>query len=197
MALSSAGIPTVPEFVSDKKEEVIAFAEKCGYPVVAKVVGPVHKSDVGGVVLNVRNAEHLAVEFDQMMKIEGATAVMVQKMLKGRELFIGAKYEERFGHVVLCGLGGIFVEVLKDVSSGLAPLSYEEAYSMIHSLRGYKIIKGTRGQKGINEKKFAEIIVRLSTLLRFATEIKEMDINPLLADEETVVAVDARILVEK
>ena len=68
---------------------------------------------------------------------------------------------------------------------------------MIHSLRGYKIIKGTRGQKGINEKKFAEIIVRLSTLLRFATEIKEMDINPLLADEETVVAVDARILVEK
>ena len=195
--LSSAGIPTVPEFVSDKKEEVIAFAEKCGYPVVAKVVGPVHKSDVGGVVLNVRNAEHLAVEFDQMMKIEGATAVMVQKMLKGRELFIGAKYEERFGHVVLCGLGGIFVEVLKDVSSGLAPLSYEEAYSMIHSLRGYKIIKGTRGQKGINEKKFAEIIVRLSTLLRFATEIKEMDINPLLADEETVVAVDARILVEK
>lgn len=195
--LSSAGIPTVPEFVSDKKEEVIAFAEKCGYPVVAKVVGPVHKSDVGGVVLNVRNAEHLAVEFDQMMKIEGAIAVMVQKMLKGRELFIGAKYEERFGHVVLCGLGGIFVEVLKDVSSGLAPLSYEEAYSMIHSLRGYKIIKGTRGQKGINEKKFAEIIVRLSTLLRFATEIKEMDINPLLADEETVVAVDARILVEK
>ena len=194
---TSAGIPTVPEFVSDKKEEVIAFAEKCGYPVVAKVVGPVHKSDVGGVVLNVRNAEHLAVEFDQMMKIEGATAVMVQKMLKGRELFIGAKYEERFGHVVLCGLGGIFVEVLKDVSSGLAPLSYEEAYSMIHSLRGYKIIKGTRGQKGINEKKFAEIIVRLSTLLRFATEIKEMDINPLLADEETVVAVDARILVEK
>ena len=164
---------------------------------MAKVVGPVHKSDVGGVVLNVRNAEHLAVEFDQMMKIEGATAVMVQKMLKGRELFIGAKYEERFGHVVLCGLGGIFVEVLKDVSSGLAPLSYEEAYSMIHSLRGYKIIKGTRGQKGINEKKFAEIIVRLSTLLRFATEIKEMDINPLLADEETVVAVDARILVEK
>ena len=195
--LSSAGIPTVPEFVSDKKEEVIAFAEKCGYPVVTKVVGPVHKSDVGGGVLNVRNAEHLAVEFDQMMKIEGATAVMVQKMLKGRELFIGAKYEERFGHVVLCGLGGIFVEVLKDVSSGLAPLSYEEAYSMIHSLRGYKIIKGTRGQKGINEKKFAEIIVRLSTLLRFATEIKEMDINPLLADEETVVAVDARILVEK
>jgi acetyltransferase len=99
--------------------------------------------------------------------------------------------------VVLCGLGGIFVEVLKDISSGLAPLSYEEAYSMIHSLRAYKIIKGTRGQKGVNEDKFAEIIVRLSTLLRFATEIKEMDINPLLATEKQVIAVDARIRIEK
>ena len=195
--LSAAGIPTVPEFVSADKDEMIAFAEKVGYPVVAKVVGPVHKSDVGGVALNIRSKEVLAAEFDRMMQIPDATAVMVQKMIKGTELFIGAKYEPRFGHVVLCGLGGIFVEVLKDVSSGLAPLSYEEAYSMIHSLRGYKILKGTRGQRGINERKYAEIIVRLSTLLRFATEIKEMDINPLLADENDVISVDARILVEK
>ena len=195
--LECAGIPLVPELVSTSKDELIAFAQKVGYPVVAKVVGPVHKSDVGGVALNIRTAEHLALEYDRMMQIEGATGVMVQKMLKGTELFIGAKYEERFGHVVLCGLGGIFVEVLKDVSSGLAPLSYGETFSMIHSLRGYKILKGTRGQKGINEQKYAEIIVRLSTLLRFATEIKEMDLNPLLADENGVVAVDARILIEK
>ena len=192
-----AGIPMVPEMVSTSKEELALFAEKVGYPVVAKVVGPVHKSDVGGVTLNIRTAEHLALEFDRMMQIPDATAVMVQKMMKGTELFIGAKYEERFGHVVLCGLGGIFVEVLKDVQSGLAPLSYNEAYSMIRSLRGYKIIKGTRGQRGINEQKYAEVIVRLSTLLRFAREIKEMDINPLLADEHGVVAVDARIRIEK
>ena len=195
--LSCAGIPLVPEMVSTFKEELTAFAEKVGFPVVAKVVGPVHKSDVGGVALNIRTAEHLALEFDRMMQIPDATGVMVQKMLRGTELFIGAKYEERFGHVVLCGLGGIFVEVLKDVSSGLAPLSYAETYSMIHSLRGYKILKGTRGQKGINEEKYAEIIVRLSTLLRFATEIKEIDINPLLADENDVVAVDARIYIDK
>ena len=195
--LSCAGIPLVPEMVSTSKEELTTFAEKIGFPVVAKVVGPVHKSDVGGVTLNIRTPEHLALEFDRMMKIEGATGVMIQKMLKGTELFIGAKYEERFGHVVLCGLGGIFVEVLKDVSSGLAPLGYDEAYSMIHSLRGYKILKGTRGQQGINEEKYAEIIVRLSTLLRFATEIKEIDINPLLADGSDVIAVDARILIEK
>ena len=195
--LSCAGIPLVPEMVSTSKAELTAFAQRVGFPVVAKVVGPVHKSDVGGVALNIRTPEHLALEFDRMMQIPDATGIMVQKMLKGTELFIGAKYEERFGHVVLCGLGGIFVEVLKDVQSGLAPLSYGEAYSMIHSLRGYKIIKGTRGQKGLNEQKYAEIIVRLSTLLRFATEIKEIDINPLLADDKEVVAVDARILIEK
>ncbi len=195
--LQSAGIPTVPEFVSSDQQALFDFADRCGYPIVAKVVGPVHKSDVGGVALNIRSREVLAAEFQRMMHIEGATAVMVQKMLKGTELFIGAKYEQRFGHVVLCGLGGIFVEVLRDVSSGLAPLSYEEATSMIHSLRAYKILKGTRGKPGINQRKFAEIIVRLSTLLRFATEIKEMDINPLLADGDDVIAVDARILVEK
>ena len=195
--LDSAGIPTVPELVSTSKQEVADFAERCGYPVVAKAVGPVHKSDVGGVALNIRSRQVLEAEFDRMMQLPEATGVMVQKMLRGTELFIGAKYEERFGHVVLCGLGGIFVEVLKDVSSGLAPLSLAEAQSMIHSLRGYKIIKGTRGQGGINERKYAEIIVRLSTLLRFATEIKEMDINPLLADAENVIAVDARIRVEK
>ena len=192
-----AGIPMVPEKVSDDKQQLIDFATEIGYPVVAKVVGPIHKSDVGGVALNIRSEKHLALEFERMMEIEGARSVMVQKMIRGTELFIGAKYEPRFGHVVLCGMGGIFVEVLKDVSSGLAPLSYPEASSMIHSLRAYKIIKGTRRQKGVNEKKYTEIIVRLSTLLRFATEIKELDINPLLADGDDVVAVDARIRIEK
>ena len=196
-SFSCAGIPMVQELVSDQKEELTSFAERIGYPVVAKVVGPIHKSDVGGVALNIRSKEHLALEFDRMMRIRDAKAVMVQKMLQGTELFIGAKYESRFGHVVLCGLGGIFVEVLKDVSSGLAPLSMSEAESMIHSLKAYKILRGTRGQKGINERKYQEIIVKLSTLLRFATEIKELDINPLLADENEVTAVDARIWIEK
>ena len=196
--LHAAGIPLVDEFVSDNKEEIVAFARRCGFPVVAKVVGPVHKSDVGGVVLNIKSEQHLALEFDRMMQIPDARSIMVQPYAeRDQNCSLVAKYEEKFGHVVLCGLGGIFVEVLKDVSSGLAPLSYEEAYSMIHSLRAYKIIQGTRGQKGVNEDKFAEIIVRLSTLLRFATEIKEMDINPLLATEKAVVAVDARIKIEK
>lgn len=195
--LTCAKIPVVPEMVAGTKEELTAFAEKIGYPVVAKVVGPVHKSDVGGVALNVRSSEQLGMEFDRMMKIQDASAVMIQKMISGRELFVGAKYEPRFGHVVLCGLGGIFVEALKDVASGLAPLSADEVRTMIRSLRGYKILQGIRGQKGINEEKFIEIIQRLSVLLRYAIEIKEMDINPLLADGDDIVAVDARIRIEK
>lgn len=195
--LAAANIPVVPEFVSKDSNELLSAAKDMGYPVVAKVVGPIHKSDIGGVALNIRNKEHLLLEIDRMMKLEGVTSIMVQPMLKGRELFVGAKYEDKFGHVVMCGLGGIFVEVLKDIASGLAPLSQEEAISMIHSLRGYPIIKGTRGQKGVDENQFAAIIVRLSTLLRFATEIKELDINPLLACSKGFFAVDARIRIEK
>ena len=99
--LHSAGIPVVEEFVSGNKDEVLAFARRCGFPVVAKVVGPVHKSDVGGVVLNIKGEQHLAFEFDRMMQIPEARAIMVQPMLKGTELFIGAKYEEKFGHLFL------------------------------------------------------------------------------------------------
>jgi acetyltransferase len=193
----AAGIPMVEERLADRWEEIRDFAETIGYPVVAKVVGPVHKSDTGGVALNIRSAEHLEIEFKRLMKLPQAHAVMIQPMLRGMELFAGARYEEKFGHLVLCGLGGIFVEILKDVASGLAPLATEEALSMIRSLRGYKVFGGTRGQKGIDELQFAEIIVHLSALLRFATEIKELDINPLLATENGIIAVDARIRIEK
>ena len=195
--LTAAGIPLADEMVSANKQELLDFAGQTGYPVVAKVVGPVHKSDIGGVALNINTPEHLAMEFDRMMQLPDVTGIMVQPMLKGQELFLGATYEDRFGHVVLCGLGGIFVEVLKDVSSGLAPLTYAEAESMIHSLRGYPIIKGVRGQKGIDEGKYADMIVRLSLLLRHCTEIKEMDVNPIIASDRGLFAVDARIRIEK
>ena len=195
--LKAAQIPLVEEFTSTDRDELVAFAKRVKFPVVAKVVGPIHKSDMGGVALNIRSEEHLIFEYERMMRLPDVTAVMVQPMLKGQELFLGAKYEDRFGHVVLCGLGGIFVEVLKDVSYGLSPLSYDETYSMIRSLRGYPIIKGTRGQRGVDEQQYADIIVRLSTWLRFASEIKEMDINPLVATERGLFAVDARIRIEK
>jgi acetyltransferase len=195
--LNLAGIDVVEEIVSSEKGEILQAAKQLGYPVVAKVVGPVHKSDIGGVALNIKTERHLSVEFDHLMALPEATAVMIQPMLTGKELFIGARYEPGFGHVILCGLGGIFVEVLKDVSSGLAPLTYEEAFSMIRSLKSYKIIKGTRGQPGVDEKRFADTIVRLSSLLRFAIEIKEIDLNPLIGSKNRVTVVDARVFVEK
>ena len=133
--LRAANIPLVEEYASDDRDALLAFAKKVKYPVVAKVVGPVHKSDIGGVALNIRGEEHLLFEYERMMRLPGVTGIMVQPMLKGQELFLGAKYEDRFGHVVLCGLGGIFVEVLKDVSYGLAPLSYDELKKKLPNLR--------------------------------------------------------------
>lgn len=195
--LDAAGVPRVHEVVASTEADLMEQMKKLSYPVVAKVVGPVHKSDVGGVVLNVNSNEQLLAEFNRMMTIKDATGVMVQPMLKGRELFVGATYEPGFGHMVLCGLGGIFVEVLKDVSSGLAPLSQQVALEMVRSLKGYKIIQGVRGQQGIDEEIFAQIISRLSVMLTHAPEIKEMDINPLLGEGTTIVAVDARIRVQK
>ncbi len=193
----SAGIPMVNEIVAENEKEAIQAAREIGFPLVMKVVGPVHKTDVGGVVLNVRNEISVIKEFQHLMKIDGAESVLLAQMAFGTELFIGAKYESPFGHVVLCGLGGIYVEVMKDFSSGLAPLSLEEAMSMIKSLKSYNILKGYRGKSGVDIPKFARIITRLSSLLRFATEIKELDINPLLGNTSSILVVDARIRIEK
>lgn len=194
---AAAGIPMVREITVSSEESALKTAQKLGFPLVMKVVGPVHKTDVGGVVLNVHDMETVQREFRRLGKIKGTTDILMAEMASGIELFLGAKYEDRFGHVILCGMGGIFVEVLKDVTSGLAPLTMSEAASMIKNLRSYRIIKGYRGKNGVSERKFAEIMVRLSTLLRFAVEIKEMDINPLLGNGDHLVAVDARIRIEK
>lgn len=192
-----AGIARVKELVAKSESEAVLAALEIGFPVVMKVLGPIHKTEVGGVVLNVRNVEQVRKEFHHLFKIDGSEGVLLAQMAVGTELFLGATYEEKFGHVVLCGRGGIYVEVLKDVASGLAPLSEEEALLMIKSLKSYKILKGYRKQPGINIQKYAETLVRLSWLLRYATEIKELDINPLLGNENEILAVDARIRIEK
>ncbi len=195
--LDSAGIPRVPERLANTKEMAVKFAEELGFPVVMKVIGPIHKTDVGGVALNLRHAVTVEAEFEKMMEIEGAIGVLLQPMLNGTELFVGAKHEDNFGHIILCGLGGIFIEVLKDVSFGLAPISKVEALTMIKSLKSYKLIEGVRKREGVNQEIFADIIVRLSALLDAAPEISELDLNPLLGKKDTVIAVDGRIRIEK
>ncbi len=195
--LDAAGIDRAGEAVVTTADDAVASANKLGYPVVMKVVGPVHKSDVGGVVLNVKNDAQAKVEFNRMIQIPETTAILLQPMLSGSELFVGAKKEPKFGHMVLCGLGGIFIEVFKDINAGLAPLSSEEVQRIITTLKGYKIIQGTRGQEPVNEEKFAEMVMRISALVMAAPEIAEMDLNPLLGSKDRVVAVDARIRIEK
>jgi acetyltransferase len=195
--LDAAGVPRAGEAVVTDKVNAIEAATKLGFPVVMKVVGPVHKSDVGGVVLNVKDSATVEKEFERMIQIKDTTAILIQPMLSGTELFVGANFEDKFGHLVMCGMGGIFIEVLKDVSAGLVPIGKVEATQMIRNLKSYKIIQGVRGQEGINEEMFVEVIIAVSTLLSVAPEIKEMDINPLLGKKDKVVAVDARIRIEK
>lgn len=195
--LDAAGIARAAEGVADTEEEAVALARRVGFPLVMKVVGPVHKSDVGGVTLGVRDEATVRSEFRRMMQIKDTYAVMLAEQLSGTEVFIGAKREEKFGHLVLCGLGGIFIEVLKDVRAGLAPVAEDEAREMIRGLKSYKIIQGVRGQEPVNEGKFAEMVSRVSMLVKVAPEIFEMDLNPLLGNREKVVAVDARIRIER
>ncbi len=195
--LDAVGIPRAGEAVAITKEEAVKAASELGYPLVMKVVGPVHKSDVGGVVLNVKNEGVLLAEFDRMIRIKDTTGVLLQPMLSGTELFIGAKYEPKFGHMILCGLGGIFIELLKDVQTEIAPVSKNKAIEMIKNLKSYKVFEGVRGQEGVDVEKFAGIIERISALLNTAPEIMEMDLNPLLGRGEKIVAVDARVRIEK
>lgn len=195
--LDASGIPRALEAVVTNADEIKKATQKTGYPLVMKVVGPLHKSDVGGVVLNVKDEISLTAEFSRMMRIPETKGILLQPMLSGIELFIGVKREPKFGHLVFCGLGGIFIEVLKDVQSALAPVSKEEAMDMISRLKGKKILEGIRGQKGINIEFFAEIITRVSAMVIEAPEIAEMDINPLLGLENNIIAVDARINISK
>lgn len=195
--LDASGITRAGEAIVTTETDAVNQAQKLGFPVVMKVVGPVHKSDVGGVTLNVNDSKTVADEFKRMIKIKDTTAILIQPMLKGVELFVGAKREDKFGHLVLCGLGGIFIEVLKDVKAGLAPLDSIQALEMIRSLKGYGIVKGARGQEPVNEELFAQMVSRVSALVTAAPEIFEMDLNPLLGSKNRVVAVDARIRIEK
>jgi len=195
--LDAAEIPRVKELVVETKVELIQELDDFKFPIVMKVVGPVHKTDVGGVVLNIDSTEKALLTFENLMKIEGAISVMVQNMNSGVELFIGVVKEQGFGHAILCGLGGIFIEVLEDVSASISPITDEEGYRMIKSLKGYKLIEGIRGNGGIDESIFVDIIKKVSALVEVAPEIQEMDMNPLFGNVDSIIAVDSRIRIEK
>jgi acetate---CoA ligase (ADP-forming) len=195
--LDAVGIKRVQEQTVSNIDAAVKCAESLGFPLVMKVVGPIHKTDVGGVKLNINSVEEVKNTFTELMKIKDAIAVLIQQQKSGIEIFIGAKYEDKFGHQLLCGLGGIFIEVFKDISSALAPVGRDEAIAMIKHLVSYPIIQGVRGREGVNEEMLIETIMKLSALLAVAPEIKELDINPLLGSKNDLVAVDARVMIEK
>ena len=199
--LDAAGISRKKSVEVSKKEDALAFAKEVGcskdVPLVMKVVGPLHKSDVGGVTLGVKDLDTVAKEFDRLIVIPETYAVEMYPMLDGTDVYIGAIRDEKFGHQIFFGLGGIFIEVLKDVQSALAPITAAEAKEMLKKRKGYKILEGVRGQEGVNIDLYAEQVARVSALVQAAPEIAEMDLNPLLGNPRYVTAVDARIRLEK
>ncbi|MBR4535345.1 MAG: acetate--CoA ligase family protein [Bacteroidales bacterium] len=199
--LDAAGISRKKSVEVSQKEDALAFAKEVGcskdVPLVMKVVGPLHKSDVGGVTLNVKDLDTVSKEFDRLMAIKDTYAVEMYPMLDGTDVYIGAIRDAKFGHQIFFGLGGIFIEVLKDVQSALAPITAAEAKEMLTKLRGYKILQGVRGQEPVNIDLYADQVARVSALVQTAPEIAEMDLNPLLGNPRYVTAVDARIRLEK
>lgn len=171
-------------------------------PVAMKIISDdiIHKSDIGAVQLNINNLEEAKEAYKKIMsnskkhhpdaKLQG---VAMQEMIDGTQLFIGGKRDPQFGPVVLFGLGGIFVEVLKDISIRICPITKKDAKEMIKEIKGYKIIQGYRGQK-VDEQKLIDIILKVSDLLIKQPEIKELDINPIISNESGIFAVDARII---
>ncbi len=197
-ALSKAyGIPAVEGGLARSAKEAMAIAARVGYPVVAKISAPglVHKTDVGGVLLDIPDARGVEEAFLRLMR-RGAEGVNIQKMLKGgREVVLGVATYPSFGPILMFGLGGIYVEVLKDVSFAVCPVSDVRAREMIKGIRGYPILKWLRGQKGVDEEGLVEAIQRVSQMALDHPEIAELEFNPLLAFPDGVVAVDLRVRV--
>ena len=186
------------EFAKDKKG-IIHAAKKIGFPVVLKIVSQkiVHKTDFGGVKLNLKNENELIEAYNEILKSISKRLIdgfLVQKMLEGVELIIGAKQDEQFGPIVLFGAGGIFVELIKDFSIRIAPINKNEAMKMIKEIKSYPILRGARKGIYVDIEKLAKIISSVSKLI-CENEIRELDLNPIIANGENIVVVDARVIV--
>ncbi len=195
-----AGLP-VPRFAWAKTVEAAAgFANDTGYPVVAKIVSPkvVHKSDVGGVVAGIRSEVELRNAFERLRGLDGFAGVLVEEMVAGIEMILGAKNDAQFGPVVLLGMGGTGVEVYNDVAIRMAPLDERDVADMLPCLKGYKLLKGYRGQPAVDMAALSETVIGFSRLLMdLEPYFESIDINPLMCSPEGCVIADARIILRK
>jgi acyl-CoA synthetase (NDP forming) len=193
--IKTAGIPVAKSIVITNLNEV-KDAINLGFPLVAKVTGILHKTEVGGVMLNINSKTGLEAAVSKFLAIEGSTGVFVQEMLLGTEIYIGGKRHLGVGYSVHAGLGGIFVELLADVASCLAPINFDEARQMLKSLKAQKIFKGFRNLPAVDFNVFAQTIVTFSKIFELYPDIDEIDLNPLIANGKSIVAVDARIITD-
>ncbi len=180
--------------------EATAFARATGYPLVAKVVSPriIHKSDVGGVAAGIADDGELTRAFERLSRIEGATGVIVEEMVQGMELIAGAKLDDQFGPVILLGAGGTAVEIYKDVTLRMAPLTREDAGSMMASLRARPLYEGYRGSEPVNEEALYSMLLRFSALVMDLGErIESIDLNPVICSKERCIVADARIILSR
>jgi len=202
--LAEAGIPIARAELAATREEAVAVARQIGLPVVLKIVSPgiSHKSDVGGVKLNLGSEEEVAAAFDEIVAAARRAqpeatvlGVSVQEMARpGVEVIMGMTMDHQFGPVLMFGLGGVFVEVLKDVSFRIVPLEPRDARQMIRDIQGFAVLEGFRGQEPADLAALEDMLMRLSTFVEEHPEIQELDLNPIFAYKDGALAVDARIV---
>jgi acyl-CoA synthetase (NDP forming) len=204
--MREAGIDVVDTRMASSKEEAIAISEKLGFPVALKIISPdiTHKSDSGGVRLGLKTSTEVEKAYNDMLMAVGRRCpgaliegVSVQKMVPlGVEIIIGMSKDPQFGPVLMFGLGGIWVEILKDVSFRIVPLERRDAQEMIQEIKGFPLFKGYRGTDPISLTHLEELLLKVSRFVENHPEIKELDLNPIFAYKDGAIAVDARIILE-
>jgi len=204
--VAEAGIPVVETKLAKTKAEAISISKKMRFPVVLKIVSPdiIHKSDIGGVKLGLANATQVGKAYTEIMaaakkanKKADIQGISVQKMARpGVEVIMGMSKDAQFGPVLMFGLGGVFVEVLKDVAFRIVPLNRRDASQMIREIKGYPLLEGYRGQEPANITALEDLLLKLSDFVDKNPKIKEMDLNPIFAYKDSALAVDARVILE-
>ena len=205
--ISEEGIEVVETRLAMTRNEAVAIAEEIGFPVALKTAAPgiIHKSDLGGVRLNLRSGAAVGRAYSELVKLgtqsgpsKRKSGVSVQKMAPaGVEVIIGLSQDPQFGPVMIFGLGGVFVEMLKDVSFRVVPLTARDARLMIEEIRGYPLLLGYRGQDAVDIQALEDIVLKVSRLGRKFPDIRELDLNPVIAWSNGAMAVDARVILEE
>ena len=204
--LKQVGIPVVEARLAKNQKEVVLLSQKVGFPVVLKIISPdvIHKTDSGGVKLGLKSVSEVRKAYNEILasvKKQFPSAVIhgvsVQKMARpGTEVIIGTSKDPQFGPVIMFGLGGIFVEMLKDVSFRIIPVARRDAQEMIKEIKGYPLLQGYRGKEPASIPVLVDMILKISSLINKNPQIKELELNPVFAYKDRAVAVDARIILE-